>query len=74
MGYFLIGILGFIGGAWFVARDYRRLRARYLRIGEDCRDLISDNAQLRYQIRAIQRRSDIEITDDELAELVRRNS
>lgn len=77
MSYFLIGILGFIGGAWFVARDYRRLRARYLRIGEDCRDLISDNARLRYQNRKLERfvrRSETEITDDELAELARRNS
>lgn len=74
MSYFLIGILGFIGGAWFVAREYNRLRARYLRIGEDCRDLISDNAQLRYQVRQLARRNDLEITDDELAELARRNS
>ena len=74
MSHFLIGILGFIGGAWFVMREYRRLRARYLRIGEDCRDLIADNARLRYQNRQLARQNDLEITEDDLAELARRNS
>lgn len=73
MSYFLIGFLGFISGAWFVTREYRRLRARYLQIGEDCRALISDNAALRRQNRELQRKES-EITAEELAELARRNS
>lgn len=69
--YFLIGLAS---GVYLMYRELRKLRARYLRIGEDCRDLISDNARLRYQNRQLARRNDIEITDDELAELARRNS
>lgn len=67
--YFLIGLAGGIYLGW---REVRRLRARYLRIGEDCRELIADNARLRHQNRRLQR--DVGITDAELAELARRNS
>lgn len=71
---FIFFIMGFAGGLAWGIRELRRLRTRYLLIGQDCRELISDNARLRHQNRQLSRRNEIEITEDELAELARRNS